>query len=432
MTVPTPTRRAVAEAATQVRRERVEWLEAGRVPLRMVTVLAGVGGLGKSQLTCLWAARNAGVTLIATAEDSPSTTVRPRLEAVKADLGRVYFVSIQSDDGIEDGLTIPDDMPELERLVTELEARLVIVDPLVAHLPTHIDSHKDQSVRRALAPLYRLAEAQGCAVVALLHLNKTQGLAPMMRLSGSGAFGNAARSVLLLDRDPGDPDGDEGNQRVLAHIKCNVAPLAPSLLYRVAPILLPDTDTDPEVETSRLELLGESQVNGRALLSSASDDERTAQADAEEFLRVELGYGTKQQGTRYPAEDMLKGAERIGITKTTLHRARHAIGVETEKAGFGRGWEWWLPVGATKIPADPDEPAFPHERSSTQDTEPSRQNGADGPSSNGDGGGRHIPVFGDDDYPDWVDQKFHDGHLTEREWIEQRKVHAFVMKASAR
>jgi len=81
-------RRAIARAASEVHRETVEWLEPERLPLRMVTVLAGVGGLGKSQLSCLFAANNLGVTLIATAEDSPSTTVRPRLEAVQADLER--------------------------------------------------------------------------------------------------------------------------------------------------------------------------------------------------------------------------------------------------------------------------------------------------------------------------------------------------------
>jgi AAA domain len=359
--IPVPARRAFATSAADVRRERVEWREPGRVPMKMVTVLAGVGGLGKSQLACLWAARNPGVTLIATAEDSPSTTVRPRLEAVEADLDCVHFVSIQCDDGIEDGLTIPDDMDELERLVAELEARLVIVDPLVAHLPTSIDSHKDQSVRRALAPLYRLAEAQGCAVVALLHLNKTQGIAPLMRLSGSGAFGNAARSVLLLDRDPGDPDGDEGDQRVLAHIKCNVAPLAPSLLYQVTPIVLPATTVDPEVETSRLELLGESSYNGRALLAAASEEERTALAEAKEFLLGEIG-----DGIRRPAENIFKAARKLGIADRTLQRARHELGGKSEKAGFDRGWEWWLPDAATKAPSEETEPAFLHEEADTQ------------------------------------------------------------------
>jgi hypothetical protein len=310
----------------------------------MVTVLAGIGGLGKSQFACLLAAHNPGITLIATAEDSPSTTVRPRLEAVEADLDRVRFVSIKTAEGIEDGIAIPDDMDELERLVAEVGARLVVVDPLVAHLPMHIDSHKDQSVRRALAPLYRLAEAQNCAVVTLLHLNKAQGLAPLMRLGGSGAFGNAARSVLLLDRDPDDPEGEEGNRRVLAHIKCNVAPLAPSLVYTVKPIVLPATGSDPEVETSRLDLIGESPHNGRALLANASEEERSALEEAVEFLEAELA-----DGDRHLAGDVLKAARHIGISEPTLRRARRKLGIETEKAGFGGGWEWWLTKASTVL-----------------------------------------------------------------------------------
>jgi hypothetical protein len=275
----------------------------------MVTVLAGVGGLGKSQLACLFAARNPGISLIATAEDSPSTTVRPRLEAVQANLGRARFVSIETAEGVEDGIAIPDDIEELDRLVAEVDAKLVVIDPLVAHLPMHIDSHKDQSVRRALAPLYRLAEARNCAVLALLHLNKATGLAPLMRLGGSGAFGNAARSVLLLDRDPDDPEGEEGNRRVLAHIKCNVAPLAPSLVYAVEPVFLPATDSNPEVETSRLKLIGDSPHNGRALLSVASEEERLTRDEAMDLLRAELA-----GGARRPAGDLIKAARELGIS----------------------------------------------------------------------------------------------------------------------
>jgi AAA domain len=404
-----PARCAVALPGSDVQREIVEWLEPGRIPLRMVTVLAGIGGLGKSQLSCLYAASNPGVTLVATAEDSPSTTVRPRLEAVQADLDRVYFVSIKTAEGIEDGLTIPDDMEELERLVAELEASLVIVDPLVAHLPMQIDSHKDQSVRRALAPLYRLAEARNCAVLTLLHLNKAQGLAPLMRLGGSGAFGNAARSVLLLDRDPDDPDGEEGKQRVLAHIKCNVAPLAPSLVYSVAPIVLPATGTDPEVETSRLELIGESPHNGRALLASASEEERSALDDAREFLLAEL-----EDGQRHPAEELFKAARRNGISDRTLQRARKTISAKTEKAGFGRGWEWWLP----KAPSAASKPAFLHEGSSVREVASSA---APSPS----------PLPGDDDFLDWIAAGHRDGWITTEEALEREQMHELVLCAEA-
>jgi hypothetical protein len=35
-------------------------------------------------------------------------------------------------------------------------------------------------------------------------------------------------------------------------------------------------------------------------------------------------------------------------------------------------------------------------------------------------------VAGDPGFPDLVDLAFHDGHLTETEWLERRKAHALV------
>jgi hypothetical protein len=355
-----PGRRVLATPARQVERSQVDWLEPGRVPVGQVTVVAGIGGVGKSQWTCLLAARvsrgelgQRGAVLIATAEDDPSTTVRPRLEAVEADLELVRFLTIKTGEGDEDGIAIPDDVAQLEETVGELGARLVVIDPLVAHLPGEIDSHRDQSVRRALAPLYRLAKNTGCAVVVVLHLNKSTGLAPLMRLGASVAFGNAARSVLLLDRDPDDREGERGDRRVLAHIKCNVAPHAPSLLYRVASIVLPAEGSAPLVETSRLELLGESEHDGRALLRVGDEEERSAVEEAEEFLRGEL----PADGSRRLAEEILRDARKLGISEPTLRRARRRLGVESEKTGFTRGWEWWLPEG---VKPEEGESANPH------------------------------------------------------------------------
>ncbi len=113
-----PARRVLTTAAADVERAQAEWLDGCRVPLGKVTIVAGPGGVGKSQWTCLLAAQlsrgelgDAGATLIATAEDDPSTTVRPRLEAVQADLARVHFLTIATKEGDEDGIEIPDDLP---------------------------------------------------------------------------------------------------------------------------------------------------------------------------------------------------------------------------------------------------------------------------------------------------------------------------------
>jgi hypothetical protein len=196
---------------------------------------------------------------------------------------------------------------------------VLTIDPLVAHLPEKIDSHRDQSVRRALAPLYRLAKNTGCAVVAVLHLNKSIGADPLMRLPGSVGFGNAVRSVLLLQRDPDDPDGERGHRRVLAHTKHNLGPLAPSLLYRLVPIVLPAVDNAPMVETSRLELIGESEHDGRALLSVGDDEERSAREEAVDFLRDYLA-----DGTRHSVSEIYKEASSLRISDRTLRDDRVA------------------------------------------------------------------------------------------------------------
>jgi AAA domain len=123
------TRRVLATAAVDVERAQAEWLDGCRVPLGKVTIVAGPGGVGKSQWTCLLAGQlsrgelgEAAASLIATAEDDPSTTVRPRLEAVQADLARVHFLTIATSEGDEDGIEIPDDLPQLEQTVRDLGA----------------------------------------------------------------------------------------------------------------------------------------------------------------------------------------------------------------------------------------------------------------------------------------------------------------------
>jgi hypothetical protein len=60
--------------------------------------------------------------------------------------------------------------------------------------------------------------------------------------AGSIGTQGAARSALLLARDPG-----EEARRVLCHFKCNVGPEQPSLLYALDPILLLAMNGAPDV-----------------------------------------------------------------------------------------------------------------------------------------------------------------------------------------
>ena len=427
---------AVAIPASTVARERVEWLREGRIPLGGVTLLVGDPGLGKSLLTCALAAGHGGTTLMATAEDSLSATVRPRLEAVNANLDHVYFVKMRRTDGISDGIKLPDDHAELDRLVAEVGASLVVIDPITAHLPDSVNSWRDQSVRLALAPLHWMAEERRCAVVAVAHLNKSMGVEPLYRIGGSMGFAAAARSVLLLARDPDDEEPETGRRRIVAHVKCNVAPLAPSLVYEVDPIVIPAADGDPEVETARLLELGESDHGGHALLTRRDgEEERSARAEAEDFLRDELSDGDR------PAREIKNAARDMGIKPDTLKRAKKALGVQSERQGgiADRGaWVWRLPDAPALSGASPIRPlgsdavntlsSNPHEQTDSEDND-SLRSASTGytplRAAEAENGRHRVP--GDPGFPSLLDGAFHDGHITQAEWLERRKVHAAIV-----
>ena len=176
--------------------------------------------------------------LYVSAEDSLEHTLTPRAIAAGADLNRLHFLrgvntsSYQGDDE-RPGFLLPEDLPLLDQWLTEHKGRIVVLDPIVAMMPTSLNTHRDQHVRRALAPLAHIANERSAAVIVVMHLNKNSEADALSRLSGSIGFGGAARSVLLFAADPDDPEGENGNRRILAHVKCNVGPRQPSIAYRI-------------------------------------------------------------------------------------------------------------------------------------------------------------------------------------------------------
>jgi hypothetical protein len=337
--VTAPGRRFDAVPFSEIRRERTEWLLPERIPIGGVTILGGDMGLGKSQWTCLLAAQLSrgelgapGTTLMLTAEDDAARTIKPRLEAAEAQVELIQVVRAANNDGF----ALPDDVVELDRLVEETHAQLVVIDPISAHLSDQINSWRDTDVRSALRPLGDLAERYQCSILAVMHLNKAAGMPAIYRLSGSVAFSAAPRSVLFFARDPDDPDGATGRRRALSHEKCNLGPEAATLLYELEPVLIPARGDEPAVDVSRLKLIGESSRRGNDLLAFADDDERSELDDAAEFLRAELANGPRERG------DLVKAARAEGISDKRLRRARERLGVETSRSGFPSRTFWSL------------------------------------------------------------------------------------------
>jgi putative DNA primase/helicase len=282
-----------------------------------------------------------------TAEDPIAEVVVPRLKAARAELTVVHFGALDLD-GLSVPFRFPGDAENLAELVRKHRARLVVIDPLSAHLEGRIDSWKDQSVRQALAPLALLAEERDLAVVVVAHLNKGQSTDPLQRLGGSVGLPAAARSVLLLGRDPVDPEGERGNRRVLAHVKSNFGEQALSLAFAVEEAIVHEELVD--YKTARIAERGTSPYRGSDLLESQSSAELPAAlTEGITFLRQALADGSRN-ATEIEAE-----ASQAGLSWETVKRAKKPAGVTTRKQrGVVNGpWIWELATDQSRTAEQP-------------------------------------------------------------------------------
>ena len=89
----------------QIKRQEINWLWPGRIAIGKLTLIAGDPGVSKSLLTIDLAARistgvpfpdNApaqqGNVIFLSLEDDVADTIRPRLEAARADLDRCHIL----------------------------------------------------------------------------------------------------------------------------------------------------------------------------------------------------------------------------------------------------------------------------------------------------------------------------------------------------
>ena len=339
-------RALAAESFALIQAERTRWLWDRRVPLGTATLLVGREKLGKSTLTVELAARlsrgdlegdlapEPADTLLVSYEDSAARTIKPRLMAAGADLARVHRIIATRGD-TRDLVSLPADVDRIGELAREHGARLVVVDPLSASLTAEVDSHRDQDIRRALAPLVQLAEEDDLAVLALAHFNKGQGTDSLSRVLGSRGLTAAVRSVLAFGRPS---DTEEGSaDRVLAHPASNLGLEAASLACRIEAREV-DADDGERIETSRLVIVGECETQAHDLLAGAHIEQPGELEEAVEFLEGQLAEG------ECPSREVKAAWKREGGSERTLQRAARKLDVEEDARGFPRRTYWRLPV----------------------------------------------------------------------------------------
>lgn len=330
---------------SDVKAERVSWLWSGYIPQGKVTLIDGDPGDAKSTLSLDLSARvttgkpmpdgsagTLGNVLLLSAEDGIGDTIRPRLDAAGADTTRVIVLHEIEEDGKVRPPELPADVDHMARLIREHDIVLVVIDPLMAFL-AGVDSHNDQSVRRALHPLSKLADISGAAILVIRHLNKASGGKALYRGGGSIGISGAARAVFLVAHDPEDDD-----RRLLASVKVNIAVKPLTMAYRIV--------GDDLHGCSRISWEGTVSATADELVAAGNPDDREERADAAAWLRSYL----TDNGGEAEAADVLKAGDKNGFSKDSLKNAKKKAGVVSRKEAFDAGWMWvlQLPEGSTK------------------------------------------------------------------------------------
>jgi putative DNA primase/helicase len=374
----------------------VDWLWPGRIAAGRVTLLVGDPGLGKSLLALDVAARVTNnqpwpdappnlndpappnsqpaprasqlapsphppsAVLLLCAEDDIADTIRPRLEALGADLRRIIALppDWSPDDAAgttnnAEGTTRDADQTaasrgshnsqgssaprpfDLCRDVAALEAvvvrqgnvRLVVIDPLNAFLGNI--ENCNGPVRKVFRELSAMATRRGLAVLAISHLRKQSGSA-LHRTIGSLAFTAAARAAWLVAKDPSD-----AHRRLMLPMKNNLAETGSGLAFTIHS---KPWDRVPTVAWSAepVALDADDALNPSKEPAPRPHPELD---DAVRWLQTELAEGAKR------SRKVEVAAEAHGIRLITLRRAFRQLGGEAIRDGFGAlsAWHWRLP-----------------------------------------------------------------------------------------
>lgn len=320
----------------------VDWLWQDRIPYGMLSEICGDPGQGKSWLTLALARavaagkalpgdlvsktdRRPGKVLMICTEDSPEVTIRPRLEAMGADVSRIGLIlggMIDPGSGRKEffKLSKVDHREWLAEVVQEEEIRMVVIDPITAHLGG-ANEWKDSDVRSVLAPLSGLAHKTGTAIVMVRHLSKQEDRKAIYRAGGSIAFTASVRSSLLVGTPKMEPE-----LRGVVRLKGNLAPEPHAIGFGL--------------EGGSFSWEG---VRGWTVedMSGAAHNLGDAMREAVSFLSETVptypDFIWKSQ-----LEFMMKEA---GITKRTMERAKLFLGIDHERDGAvpGSPTKWFFP-----------------------------------------------------------------------------------------
>lgn len=313
-------------AMADVELTSVDWLWFPYIPFGKLTIIQGNPGEGKTYFAMRLAAACTNRKplpgmetlepfniIYQTAEDGLGDTVKPRLMEADADLERVLVI-----DDRDTPLTLADE--RIARAIRENNARLVIIDPVQAFLGADVDMNRANEVRPIFRSLGDIAQATGCAIVLIGHLNKAAGTQSTYRGLGSIDITAAVRSLLFIGKLKDSP-----TTRVLIHEKSSLAPPGQSLAFSLG-------------DEKGFEWIGAYDITADELLAgtdTTKTESKTAQA---QMLILEL----LADGKRMPSAELEKTVNERGISSRTMRTAKSRIGDRLVTEKDGTAWVCYL------------------------------------------------------------------------------------------
>lgn len=219
--------------ASEIPYEPPRWLIAPYFQRGKGTLIQADNGTGKTAFMCAIAAHVSTATplmgipietpgdvlLLSVEDDLP--VLRGRIEANGGDLDRCHFLTNAA------GLTF--NSPEVEQAIQEVNAKLVVFDPLQAFMGANVQMDKSNQTRPQLAKLFEMAARNDCSVAIISHMGKgSSDKSPVNRSLGSVDIPAAMRSIFQIVRNP-----DDEQECVAVHVKCSNAPKGRSIAYSI-------------------------------------------------------------------------------------------------------------------------------------------------------------------------------------------------------
>lgn len=339
--------------ASEITPRAIGWIFDQWVARGKLHILAGNKGDGKTTIAMAFCAcastgsdvagiKNvvgAGSVLIWSGEDDPIDVLVPRLIVAGANRDKIHFIGAVSD---STGKAMPfDPSVHMDALIKTadrlLDLRLIIIDPIVSAVSG--DTNNNGAVRRGLQPLIDLAVLKHAAVIGIHHVSKgTQGKAPVERVTGSLAFGAAARVVLMTSTPKPNEDGTP-RPRILTRAASNLSASGGGFEYTLRQMTVVVAQNEEVIPAQAVEWGDVIEGDAAALMNDADgpQDGKAPKADgAMEFIRQALEFGEADSAL------VRKEAKAAGISDITFRRARAALGVVIRKQPDGKTF-WKLP-----------------------------------------------------------------------------------------